>query len=112
MKTTQENIVFIGTKITVSENCIRYLKIINEQIGIIDNTDDIIIESDHIHRQDDDRQTTSEVQEWAIELIRRYLRETETLFENKVILIITCLILIYHLFRIINHSRNQNVLDH
>ncbi|KAK6587627.1 hypothetical protein RS030_81372 [Cryptosporidium xiaoi] len=51
----------------------------DEDYGIVDDTDDII-EGDYVHKQDDDRQTTSEVQEWAIGLIRRYLGETEILF--------------------------------
>ncbi|KAH8740418.1 hypothetical protein FG386_002930 [Cryptosporidium ryanae] len=55
----------------------------DEDYGIVDDTDDVIIETDYVHKQDDDRQTTSEVQEWAIGLIRRYIGETEVLFRKE-----------------------------
>lgn len=53
-------------------------------LGIIDNTDRLLLQGENVHRQDDDRQTTSEVQDWAIGLVKRYLGETVKLIRQEV----------------------------
>ncbi|KAF7456157.1 hypothetical protein HWI79_3317 [Cryptosporidium felis] len=55
----------------------------DEDYGIIDNTDQVLLNSENVHRQDDDRQTTSEVQEWAIGLVKKYLGETAKLIRHE-----------------------------
>ncbi|KAJ1605857.1 hypothetical protein OIY81_1340 [Cryptosporidium canis] len=52
-------------------------------LGIIDNTDQLLLNGENVHRQDDDRQTTSEVQDWAIGLVKRYLGETVRLMRQE-----------------------------
>ncbi|OII74694.1 uncharacterized protein cubi_00247 [Cryptosporidium ubiquitum] len=56
----------------------------DEDYGIIDNADQLLLEGENVHRQDDDRQTTSEVQDWAIGLVKRYLGETVKLIRQEV----------------------------
>ncbi|KAJ1610922.1 hypothetical protein OJ253_1013 [Cryptosporidium canis] len=55
----------------------------DEDYGIIDNTDQLLLNGENVHRQDDDRQTTSEVQDWAIGLVKRYLGETVRLMRQE-----------------------------
>ncbi|KAL7069478.1 hypothetical protein ACR3K2_00760 [Cryptosporidium serpentis] len=56
----------------------------DEDLGVSDNTDEIFAVAENIHKQDDDRQTTSEIQEWAIGLVRRYLGETTKLVKEEI----------------------------
>ncbi|POM82153.1 hypothetical protein CmeUKMEL1_00970 [Cryptosporidium meleagridis] len=67
------------------DNCVKeYFVYRDEDYGIIDNTDRLLLQGENVHRQDDDRQTTSEVQDWAIGLVKRYLGETVKLVRQEV----------------------------
>ncbi|KAL5370494.1 hypothetical protein CPHLJ_1g2520 [Cryptosporidium parvum] len=66
------------------DNCVKeYFVYRDEDYGIIDNTDRLLLQGENVHRQDDDRQTTSEVQDWAIGLVKRYLGETVKLIRQE-----------------------------